>query len=606
MLANAKKAKAMPNGAAVSKLVKYLKPYYGKIMLGFILAVVAVLCRVLAPLLIKNISSTLLTGLGSTINTIDFDTINALGIGALILYIGAFAADYALYFTMATITADISSKMRIDMTKKINLLPISYFDNRNIGDLLSIISNDIDTIGTTLNQTLSSFIVSVMTIFGVVVIMFCLEWRLALVVLCAVPIEILIIFLVARKSQKYFVSQQDLLAHVSGLAEENYTAQNIIKVFRAKDAAVKKFDESNQQLRKANDRSQFFSSMNLPLMQMCANIVFSIICLIGGIFAFQIRQDQGAEGVAYIATIVACITYCEQMLQPLTQLAQIMSSFQQTIAASGRFFDFIESTNQPDETSKVLTLDKVEGNISFEHVRFGYDANRVIIHDFTENAKKGQKVAIVGPTGAGKTTMVNLLMRFYEINSGEIRIEGVPTKDLNRSYVRSLFGMVLQDTWLFEGTFMENLKFSRPQATDEEVYDACRATHCDTFIRQQSKGYDTILNEECGLSAGQKQLLTIARAMIQNAPMLILDEATSSVDTRTELLIQDAMDLLTKNRTSFVIAHRLSTIKNSDLILVMRDGDVIESGTHDSLMEKKGFYSELYNSQFSDKGPMID
>jgi ATP-binding cassette subfamily B protein len=602
----AKKAKGMPNKDAIGKLIRYLKPYYGKILLGLILAIVAVLCRIFAPLLIKDISQTLLTGLGDTINNIDFATINVLGIGALFLYIGAFIADYALYFIMATITADISSHMREDMTKKINLLPISYFDNRNIGDLLSIISNDIDTIGTTLNQTLSSFIVSIMTILGVVVIMFCLEWRLALVVLCGLPIEILIILLVARKSQKYFVSQQDLLAKVSSEAEENYTAQNIIKVFRAKDRSIKNFDVSNQELRNANNRSQLFSGMNLPLMQMCANIIFSLICLIGGVFAFQIRQEQGSEGVAYIATIVACITYCEQMLQPLTQLAQIMSSFQQTIAASGRFFTFIEAVDQPDESDKTLHLEKVAGNISFEHVKFGYDSSRVIIHDFTEHATSGQKVAIVGPTGAGKTTMVNLLMRFYEINSGDIRIEGVPTKDMNRSYVRSLFGMVLQDTWLFEGSFMENLKFSRPDASDDDVYAACKATHCDTFIRQQSDGYNTILNEECGLSAGQKQLLTIARAMIQNAPMLILDEATSSVDTRTELQIQDAMDQLTKNRTSFVIAHRLSTIKNSDLILVMRDGDVIESGTHDALMAKKGFYSELYNSQFSDKGPQID
>ncbi len=607
-----KKNKNVSSKNALSTLKKYLHPFRIQIVVGVILAFISTALRICAPLMVKQISQCILNGyVDGTYNT-DFSKVTIFGLICIGLYVAAFITDYILCFMMATLTSDVAKNMRKDMSKKINLLPLRYFDNRNIGDVLSIVSNDIDTIGTTLNSTLSSFITSVMTMIGVIAILFMLNWFLALIVVIALPIELIILLLVAKKSQKYFVGQQNYLAIANSQAEENYTASMIVKVFRASDDAIASFSKTNENLANANKNSQFFSRMMLPLMTLLGNIVVSAICLFGGTIAFRIQglvdagtMDKAALSAA-ITTIVTCMTYSYQMMQPLSQIAQLGASFQQTLAAASRVYDFLNADNEEDETSKTKTIDVVKGNISFSHVKFGYDSSRVIIHDFTENAKQGQKVAIVGPTGAGKTTMVNLLMRFYDIDGGSISIEQIPSKEMNRSYVRSLFGMVLQDTWLFEGSFMENLKFGRRNATDEEVYEACKATHCDSFIKLQPQGYNTILSEECGLSAGQKQLVTIARAMVQNAPMLILDEATSSVDTRTELLIQDAMDKLTKGRTSFVIAHRLSTIKNSDLILVMRDGDVIESGTHDSLMAKHGFYSELYNAQFSGKGPQID
>ncbi|MCQ2792638.1 MAG: ABC transporter ATP-binding protein/permease, partial [Bacilli bacterium] len=383
--------------------------------------------------------------------------------------------------------------------------------------------------------------------------------------------------------------------HVSSLAEETYTAQSIVKSFNATDRFKNRFATTNYQYERVVFKSETYAGLMTPITTFFGNLIFAVICLAGGYIAVEAKGDPGS-----VAMVVAAVSYGEQLIAPMSNIAQLLATFQQALAAATRVFSMLEEENEPDESEKKLTLKKIEGNVSFDHVRFGYTKDRVIIHDFSQIAKKGQKIAIVGPTGAGKTTMVNLLMRFYEVNGGKITIEGVDTKTMNRSYVRSLFGMVLQDTWLFEGTFMENLKFSRRNASDQEVYDACKATHCDEFIKQAG-GYDKVLKEDSGLSSGQKQLLTIARAMVQNAPMLILDEATSSVDTRTELLIQDAMDKLMKGRTSFVIAHRLSTIKNADMIIVMKDGDVLECGNHKTLLKKKGLYADLYNSQFANK-----
>ncbi|MCF0112828.1 MAG: ABC transporter ATP-binding protein, partial [Bacilli bacterium] len=512
-------------------------------------------------------------------------------------------------FIQGAIIGAASGKIGLDLRKrvsvKINRLPLNYFDTRNIGDVLSFTTNDIDTIITALNNTLSTLISSLVTLLGIVTILFLLDWVIALIALISLPIALFLISFVSKRGEKHFKANQDSLGAVNAIAEENFTAYNLIRVFRAKEQGVGKFTKANDALRRASEKSEFYSSLMDPIMKFVSNVSFAVICLIAGLAVDLIAKAKGASIVSdMVPVIVASLMYTQQLVQPLSQFASVISQFQLTLAASDRVFGFLDGQEEIDESEKTDVIEEIKGNIDFAHVRFGYTKERVIVKDFSESGRSGQKIAIVGPTGAGKTTMVNLLMRFYDIDDGAICIDGKNTKELNRHYVRSLFGMVLQDTWLFQGTFMENLKFSRREASDEEVYAACQATHCDAFIRQQPGGYDGLVSE--GLSSGQKQLLTIARAMVQNAPMLILDEATSSVDTRTELLIQDAMDKLMKGRTSFVIAHRLSTIKNSDLILVMRDGDVIESGNHKQLMEKKGFYSELYNAQFSGKGPQID
>ncbi len=584
-----------------SKLMAYLKPERSRIITATIFSIFGVLCLLAGPLVLKEIGTILVQATAQPPVPIDFEYLwlcAGVAIGVFFLNgLSSFLCSYLVAGACATGCA----RLRNDMIKKINSLPLNYFDTRNIGDVLSYVSNDVDIISTTLNQSFSSLISSVITILGVLIILFILDWRIALACLVILPIVIYILLKVGSRGEKFYKDRSDLTGIVSSEAEESFTGFNIIRVFKATEARRNSFAKHNFVLEKAMAKADFYSGVTTPLMTFFGNVIFSIIALIGAMIVSGLTGDKSAM----IATVVAAVSYADQLLSPLTQVATTFATLQQTFASARRIFDFLEQENEPDESSKTGTIDNIQGNIKFDHVRFGYTKDRVIVHDFCEEGKAGQKIAIVGPTGAGKTTMVNLLMRFYELNSGKITIEGVDTKSLNRSYVRGLFGMVLQDTWLFEGTIMENLKYSRPSATDEEVYEACKATHCDSFIRQQPNGYNHILNEDCGLSAGQKQLLTIARAMIQNAPMLILDEATSSVDTRTEALIQDAMDQLMKGRTSFVIAHRLSTIKNSDLIIVMKDGDVIETGNHDELMKVDGFYAALYNSQFTGKGPQF-
>jgi len=574
-----------------------------KLIFGIILSVIGAVAMLFAPLVLKRISEIILNDTTGTSQANNPEVV-AIVWTCIGLFAGGALFSYAQTWIVAGVCARGSERLRNMMTKKINTLPLNYFDTRNIGDILSYVSNDVDILGTTINNSFSMFISSVVTLLGSVIILFVLDWRIAVVVLILLPVGLLILSKVGSSSEKYFLERQNTTSGISSEAEQAYTGYNIIRVFKANGIFRKRFAEKNDILTVASDKAEYYSGVLYPIMIFFGNILFAGVALMGGLIAASFAQGDPARNAA-IATIVAAVSYAEQLISPLSTIAQTAATLQQTSAAATRIDDFLTQIDEPDESEKTVTLNNIEGHIAFEHVRFGYTKDRVIIHDFSEVGKPGQKIAIVGPTGAGKTTMVNLLMRFYELNSGRITIEGVDTREMNRSYVRSLFGMVLQDTWLFEGTIMENLKYSRPEATDEEVYEACRATHCDTFIRQQPGGYNHVLNEDCGLSSGQKQLLTIARAMIQNAPMLILDEATSSVDTRTELQIQDAMDKLMKGRTSFVIAHRLSTIKNSNLIIVMKDGDVLETGNHDELMKLDGFYAQLYNSQFTGKGPQF-
>jgi len=597
--------KAKKGSSPLGKLFSFFAPKKGLIIFAIILSLVGVACNLAAPLIIKEITNIIIIGpsaYGANYAK-DIGIYSLITLGAYLLG-GVF--QYITCFIIAGIVSEGCKALRDNMIQKINRLPMNYFDTRNIGDVLSYVSNDVDVIGTTLNASLPTVVSSIVTILGVIVILFVLAWQIALITVIVLPIGLLIVSKIAKSSEKQFTVRQDATSEVSSEAEEAYTAFNIVRVFRATEAFRDEFSQTNFELEKSSIKADYYSQIMEPLMSFLFNVILSGIALVSGLLANIAFNKYGAAGAAAsISTIVAAINYSNQMMSPLSQLATTLGTLQQTTAAAGRVFAFIEEENEPDESNKTATIEHVEGNIQFDHVKFGYNKDRIIVHDFCETGKHGQKIAIVGPTGAGKTTMVNLLMRFYELNSGHIYIDGVDTFTMNRSYCRSLFGMVLQDTWLFEGTIMENLKYSRPEASDEEVYQACKATHCDEFIRQQPGGYDHILNEDCGLSAGQKQLLTIARAMVQNAPMLILDEATSNIDTRTELLIQDAMDQLTKGRTSFVIAHRLSTIKNSDLIIVMKDGDVIETGNHDQLMEKDGFYASLYNAQFTGNGPQF-
>lgn len=596
--------------SAFGKLMSYFAVEKGKIIIAIIFSVVGALALLAAPLMLQEMNKIILSVSSlaqTTPRGFAEDEIQGLifwGCMGLGMSFFSFVGQTVTTFIVASVCARNNERLRNDMIVKINRLPLNYFDTRNIGDVLSYVTNDVDIIGTTLNQTLSNAISAAVTLIGVVVIMFVLNWIIGIISLLIIPVIILALVKVGTVSQKHFLVRQNLTGEISSYAEESFTGFNIVKVFNASNDFCEKFANVNSNLEKAMDKGDYYAGLATPLMVFLGNLFFSIVALFGGLIASQFLGDPGYTDK--VVMVVTAVTFADHLIQPITNLATIFGTLQQTAASATRVFSFLEQVNEPDESNKTTTIPEIKGNIKFDHVKFGYTKDRVIVHDFSEVGKPGQKIAIVGPTGAGKTTMVNLLMRFYEVNSGKIEIEGIDTKTMNRSYVRGLFGMVLQDTWLFEGTIMENLKYSRPDATDEEVYEACKATHCDTFIRQQPGGYDHILNEDCGLSAGQKQLLTIARAMVQNAPMLILDEATSSVDTRTELQIQDAMDKLMKGRTSFVIAHRLSTIKNSDLIIVMKDGDVIETGDHNDLMKQNGFYAALYNSQFTGKGPQID
>jgi len=504
--------------------------------------------------------------------------------------LGDFVVNYVQGFIMATITQRITQNMRRDISTKINRLPLRYFDSHSTGDTLSRVTNDVDTVGQTMNQCFSTLIYFVVLLIGAAFMMLITNWIMALCGIASALLGFAIVLLIISKSQKYFAMQQKELGGLNGHVEESYAGLQVIKAYNGERNAKKEFHQRNDRLYECAWKSQFLSGMMQPLMSFIGNFAYVVVCIVGAVLAMQGKISFGV--------IVAFMLYIRNFTYPLQSISQALQSVQSMAAACERVFEFLGEDEMEDESKKTAQLTDVQGNVTFDHVRFGYTPDKVIIHDFSSQVKAGQKIAIVGPTGAGKTTIVNLLMRFYEVNSGKIVIDGVPVDDLKRENIHDLFGMVLQDTWLFEGTVRENLVYNKTEVSDEKLDEVCRAVGLSDLIDQLPNRYDTVLGDNASLSAGQKQLFTIARAMIEDAPLLILDEATSSVDTRTELQVQRAMDLLTQGRTSFVIAHRLSTIKNADCILVMKDGDIIESGSHDALMAKGGFYQDLYNSQF--------
>lgn len=575
--------------SAAPRLAGYLRTQLGIILVALILAAASAVLTIIGPDKIGRIATIMSDGL---FTGIDLPAIAKLGIFLAVIYGLSALFGFVQHYIMAVVTLKISYRMRGELSEKINRVPQKYFNTTSQGDILSRITNDVSTLQQGLTNSLPTIISAATQFIGCLIMMFVTEWRLALISLGVTLIGLVLTVLIMSRSQKYFAARQKSLGELNGYVEEMYSGHEVVRISRAGRKVDEHFDKLNAAVYDANWRSQFLSGMMQPLMNIVGNIAYVAVCVFGSILAMNGTIDFGV--------IVSFILYVRLFTSPLTQIAQGMTNLQTASASAHRIFDFLESEELPDESEKTQSLSTVRGHVRFDHVRFSYPdtPDKIIIKDFSAEVQPGQKVAIVGPTGAGKTTMVNLLMRFFELNGGSISIDGVPICDMCREDVHKLFGMVLQDTWLFEGTVRENLVYNMQGITDEQLMRVCRACGLDKFVRSLPNGLDTVLSESTSISAGQKQLLTIARAMLQNAPMLILDEATSSVDTRTELLIQRAMDELTKGRTSFVIAHRLSTIKNADLILVMRDGDVIESGTHDELMQRGGFYAELYNSQF--------
>ena len=574
---------------ALRDLSAYMRKSLGVVILALVLAALSAVLTIIGPDQVGKIATLMSDGL---LSGIDLAAVASVGILLAVIYGLSAIFGFIQHYIMASVTLKMSYRMRAELSEKINRVPQKYFNFHAQGDILSRITNDVSTLQQGLTNSLPTIISAATQFLGCLIMMFVTEWRLALAALGITLVGLLLVVFIMSRSQKYFTARQESLGKLNGYVEEMYSGHEVVRISRAAEPVGKTFDALNDAVYDANWRSQFLSGVMQPLMNVIGNLSYVAVCVLGSILAIQ--------GIIDIGVIVSFILYVRLFTSPLTQIAQGMTNLQTASASAHRIFDFLGSEELPDESEKPELPRPVRGEVDFEHVRFSYpDApDKIIIKDFSAHVAPGQKVAIVGPTGAGKTTMVNLLMRFYEIADGCIKIDGVPSSALRREDVHKLFGMVLQDTWLFEGTVRENLVYNLPDATDEQLNRVCRACGLDKFVRSLPDGFDTVLSESTSISAGQKQLLTIARAMLQNAPMLILDEATSSVDTRTELLIQRAMDKLTENRTSFVIAHRLSTIKNADLILVMKDGDVIESGTHEALMHQNGFYAALYNSQF--------
>ena len=574
---------------ALNDLSTYMRKSLGVVVLALVLAALSAVLTIIGPDQVGKIATIMSDGL---LGGIDLAAIARVGILLAVIYGLSALFGFIQHYIMASVTLKISYRMRAELSEKINRVPQKYFNFHAQGDILSRITNDVSTLQQGLTNSLPTIISAATQFLGCLIMMFVTEWRLALVSLGITLVGLLLVVFIMSRSQKYFTARQESLGKLNGYVEEMYSGHEVVRISRAAEPVGKTFDKLNDAVYDANWRSQFLSGVMQPLMNVIGNLSYVAVCVLGSILAIQ--------GIIDIGVIVSFILYVRLFTSPLTQIAQGMTNLQTASASAHRIFDFLGSEEMPDESEKPELPRPVRGEVDFEHVRFSYpdSPDKIIIKDFSAHVAPGQKVAIVGPTGAGKTTMVNLLMRFYEIADGCIKIDGVPSQDIRREDVHKLFGMVLQDTWLFEGTVRENLVYNLPDVTDEQLNRVCCACGLDKFVRSLPNGFDTVLSESTSISAGQKQLLTIARAMLQNAPMLILDEATSSVDTRTELLIQRAMDKLTENRTSFVIAHRLSTIKNADLILVMKDGDVIESGTHETLMQQNGFYAALYNSQF--------
>ena len=573
---------------SLGKLVKYCKPYWAVMIIAVICDMLGVVTKLIGPNKISDITNKISAGLTGKM---DIDGIVSICVFLIVLYLVGTVLSYITSLIMTIVTQKLNKGLRTNISKKINNLPIGYFHKTTTGDVLSRVTNDVDTIGTTMQSSITTLVSAVTMFVGSIVMMVYTNVVMAITAILASVIGFILMFLIMGHSQKYFAAKQKWLGAMNGHIEEVYSGHNIVKLFNGEAKEKEKFIKLNEKMCESDWKSQFFSGLMQPIMAFIGHFAYVAVCVMG---AYLVMNDYTTFG-----TIVAFMIYVRLFTNPLAQMAQAATQLQSTAAASGRVFEFLESEEMEDESHKVESLPKsIKGDVEFDHVKFGYTKDKVIIHDFNEHVKPGQKVAIVGPTGAGKSTLVNLLMRFYEVDSGDIKIDGISTKDLTRENIHDLFGMVLQDTWTFEGSIRENLAYGKENVTDEQLDKVCKAAGLSHFIKSLPKGYDTILDEKLNMSAGQKQLLTIARAMVEDAPMMILDEATSSVDTRTEIKIQEAMDKLTKGRTSFVIAHRLSTIKNADIILVLKDGDIIESGNHQQLMEQKGFYADLYNSQF--------
>ena len=588
--------KAKDLKGAIGKMLRYMGKYKIAVVFVMIIAACSTVFSVVGPKVLGKATTALASGLMAKVagtGGIDFTYIGKILLFVLGLYLLSSVLSFLQGWIMTGITQKICYRMRKEITEKINRMPMKYFESRTYGEVLSRITNDVDPLGMGLNQSVTQIITSTATIIGVLVMMLSISPLMTLIALVVLPVSGICVSLVVKKSQKHFITQQEYLGHINGQVEESYGGHLVIKAYNKEDEMISQFNQTNDVLYTSAWKSQFLSGIMMPIMQFIGNLGYAAVALSGGMLAIR--------GIITIGDIQAFIQYVKSFTQPIQQIAQVTNQVQSMAAAAERVFEFLEEEEEDQIVEQPADVTKVVGNVEFEHVSFGYNPDQMIIHDFSAKAKAGQKIAIVGPTGAGKTTMVKLLMRFYDVNSGSICIDGHDIRDFNRRELRDAFGMVLQDTWLFKGSIMENIRYGRLDATDEEVIEAAKAAHADHFIRTLPGGYDMELNEDASnISQGQKQLLTIARAILADNRILILDEATSSVDTRTEELIQSAMDNLMKGRTSFVIAHRLSTIKNADMILVMKDGDIIEQGDHDELLAQGGFYADLYNSQFAE------
>ena len=589
--------KAKDFKGSMGKLFRYMSRYKLRFVMVFIFAVAGTVFNIAGPKILGKATTELFNGLVAKVNgtgSINFSKIGMILLWTLGLYLASACFSFIQGWIMTGISNDVTYNLRKDISKKINKLPLNYFESRTNGEILSRVTNDVDTLQMSINQSMTQLITSVTTLIGVFIMMLSINVWMTLAAVLILPVSMLIINKVMKHSQKYFQAQQEYLGKVNGQVEENFGGHDVVRVFNKEQDALKEFEHDNQKLYESAWKSQFFSGMMMPIMQFVGNLGYVMVALLGGIFAIK--------GTIEVGDIQSFFQYIRNFTQPIQQIAQVTNLLQSSAAASERVFEFLEEPEEELQPENPDSIEGLEGNVQFEHVKFGYNPDKIIVNDFSADVHDGQKIAIVGPTGAGKTTIVKLLMRFYDVNGGSIKVDGHDIRNFNRSNLREMFGMVLQDTWLFSGTIMENIRYGRLDATDEEVIAAAKAAHIHNFIMQQPGGYQMVLDEETSnVSQGQKQLLTIARAILADNKILILDEATSSVDTRTEMQIQKAMDNLMKGRTSFVIAHRLSTIKDADLILVMKDGDIIEQGNHEELLARKGFYADLYNSQFEQK-----
>lgn len=587
--------KAKDFKGTTKKVINYIGGYRFGIIAVMICAICSTIFNIVSPKILGKATTELSEGLMRKISGtggINFETVSRILIMVLFLYVLSVVFGIIQGYTMSTITQKISYKMRKEITEKISRMPMKYFESKTNGEVLSRITNDVDTFGNGLNQSVTQLIMGITQMLGVLVMMLTISPLMTLITILILPISLVFISFVMKNSQKYFKQQQEYLGHINGQVEENYSGHLVVKAFGKEKDVIKKFEDTNDVLYTSAWKSQFLAGLMMPVMMFVGNLGYVGVAVSGAFLAIK--------NIITIGDIQAFITYVRNFTQPMQQIAQVINMMQSMMAAAERVFEFLEEEEEDQTTENAIPLSEVKGNVDFEHVQFGYNEDQIIIHDFNAHVNKGQQIAIVGPTGAGKTTMVKLLMRFYDVNSGSIKLDGHDVRDYNRNELRGAFGMVLQDTWLFKGSIMENIRYGNLEATDEQVIEAAKAAHAHHFIKTLPGGYNFELNEEASnVSAGQRQLLTIARAILANNPLLILDEATSSVDTRTEHRIQKAMDTLMEGKTSFIIAHRLSTIRNADLILVMRDGDIIEQGNHKELMQKNGFYAELYNAQFA-------